>query len=182
MLPFDMPLALKSNRLLVRSATVSDAGQIFADYTSDPQIARWLPWKCHSSVEETNALITQAANAATARQSYLFVIVRQDDETTPLGLLNFGGSGHSISLGFGLARHSWGQGYAKEVACAAVEWLLRQPSVWRAWAYCDAENAASARVLEQAGMAREGMARRYAIHPNVSMTPRDCYLFAKVKL
>jgi RimJ/RimL family protein N-acetyltransferase len=132
-------------------------------------------------VEETNALITQSVDTAAARSNYLFAIVRHEEETMPLGLLNFSGGGYSVSLGFGLVRHSWGRGYAKEVVCAAVEWLLREPSVWRVWAYCDIENAASARVLEQAGMTCEGTARRYAIHPNISATPRDCYLFAKVK-
>jgi ribosomal-protein-alanine N-acetyltransferase len=181
MLPFDKPSALKSNRLLLRSPTVTDAGPLFAEYTSDPQIVRWLPWQRHRSVEETSALITQSVDAGAARSNYLFAIVRQEEEAMPLGLLNFGGSGHCVSLGFGLARHSWGRGYATEVACATAEWLLDQPLVWRVWAYCDTENAASARVLEQVGMTCEGTAWRYAVHPNVSATPRDCYLFARVK-
>jgi ribosomal-protein-alanine N-acetyltransferase len=181
MLAFEKPSALKSSRLLLRSPAITDAGPLFTDYTSDPQIVRWLPWQRHRSVEETSALITQSVDAGAARSNYLFAIVRQEDEATPLGLLNFGGNGHCVSLGFGLVRHSWGRGYATEVACTAVEWLLDQPPVWRVWACCDNENAASARVLEQAGMTCEGTARRYAVHPNVSDTPRDCYLFAKVK-
>jgi ribosomal-protein-alanine N-acetyltransferase len=181
MLPFDKPTAFKSNRLALRPPAATDAGRLFTDYTSDPQIVRWLPWQRHRSVEETSALINQSAEADAARSSYLFAIVSQEDQATPLGLLNFGGNGHCVSLGFGLVRYSWGRGYAKEVARAAVEWLLCQPPVWRVWAYCDTENTASVRVLEQAGMTCEGMARRYAVHPNVSATPRDCYLFAKVK-
>lgn len=181
MLPFDNPSALKSDRLLLRPPTISDAGPLFANYTSDPHVVRWLPWRRHNSVQETRALITQSISAGEVRSNYLLIIVSQDEVAMPLGLLNFSGSGHSVSLGFGLARHSWGRGYGKEVACAAVEWLLHRPPVWRVWAYCDTENVASARVLEQIGMIYEGTARRYAVHPNISANPRDCYLFAKVK-
>lgn len=181
MLPFDRPPAIKSDRLLLRPPAIADAGPLFADYTSDPHVTRWLPWRRHSSVEETNALIAQSADAAASRSNYLFVIVRQEEDTRPLGLLNLGGGGHSVSVGYGLARRSWGLGYAKEAACVAVEWLSRQPAVWRVWAYCDAENAASVRVLEHAGMICEGMARRYAVHPNISAIPRDCYMFARAR-
>jgi RimJ/RimL family protein N-acetyltransferase len=175
MLPFDRPSVIESDRLVLRAPTITDAGPLFAVYTSDLNVVRWLPWRRHGSVEETNALIVQSINAAAARSNYLFVIARREEEAKPLGLLNLGGGGHSVSLGFGLAQHSWGQGYAKEVASAAVRWLLRQPPVWRVWAYCDAENRASVRVLEQAGMTCEGKAQRYAVHPNISVTPRDCY-------
>jgi RimJ/RimL family protein N-acetyltransferase len=40
---------------------------------------------------------------------------------------------------------------------------------------------ASARLLERVGMQREGVLRRWQIHPNVAATPRDCYCYAIVK-
>jgi [ribosomal protein S5]-alanine N-acetyltransferase len=49
------------------------------------------------------------------------------------------------------------------------------------WAVCDVENAASARVLEKAGMRREGVLRRWAMHPNMGEEPRDSFCYAKVK-
>jgi ribosomal-protein-alanine N-acetyltransferase len=49
------------------------------------------------------------------------------------------------------------------------------------WAVCDVDNLASARVLEKAGMGREGRLRRWVLHPNVSAAPRDCWCYAHVK-
>ena len=49
------------------------------------------------------------------------------------------------------------------------------------WAVCDVDNPASARVMETAGVAREGKLRRWALHPNVSQTPRDFWCYARVK-
>jgi RimJ/RimL family protein N-acetyltransferase len=36
-------------------------------------------------------------------------------------------------------------------------------------------------VLEKVGMLREGVMRRYSIHPALSDEPRDCYLYAVTK-
>jgi len=45
----------------------------------------------------------------------------------------------------------------------------------------EGRDTASARVLEKLGMSREGVLRRWIIHPNISAEPRDCYVYAKVR-
>ncbi len=53
--------------------------------------------------------------------------------------------------------------------------------IWRFGDVCDVENVASARVMETAGLTREGVLRRWAVHPNLGDAPRDCWSFAKVR-
>ena len=59
-----------------------------------------------------------------------------------------------------------------------ARWAMRQPGIWRIGAVCDTENLASARVMEKAGLVREGVLRRWLIHPNVGSEPRDCFSYA----
>ncbi|MFA6141455.1 MAG: GNAT family protein, partial [Hyphomicrobium sp.] len=68
-----------------------------------------------------------------------------------------------------------------EALRALTDCALRQSPIWRASAACDAENVASARVMEKAGMAFEGILRRAITAPNMSPEPRDCRLYAKVR-
>src|SRR4029077_3851095 len=84
---------------------------------------------------------------------------------------------HAADIGYVLSRNLWGGGYMTEAANAVVEWAINLSSVYRVWAVCDCENKAdapdiigalSARVLEKVGMQREGILRRYIVHPNVS--------------
>ena len=84
-------------------------------------------------------------------------------------------------MGYVLARAHWGQGFMPEAAGEIVRMILSDPSMFRVESFCDIENAASARVLEKVGMLREGVMRRYIIHPTLSHEPRDCYLYAIVK-
>jgi ribosomal-protein-alanine N-acetyltransferase len=181
MLSFAMPSDLKTERLALRAPAPADADRLFAHYTSAPEIVRYLPWQRHCAVEETGTLIEQCASASAAGNGHLLVIVKREQPDRPIGLLHLSGADYSVSLGFGLARQHWGQGYGSEVASAAATWVLCQPGVWRVWAYCDIANSASARVLEQAGLSYEGTLRRYAVHPNLSPEPRDCRIYARVR-
>jgi [ribosomal protein S5]-alanine N-acetyltransferase len=84
-------------------------------------------------------------------------------------------------FGYVLARRCWGQGLMPEALAAVAEWALAQPGVFRFNALCDAENLASARAMEKAGLVREGLLRRRSVHPNIGDEPRDCFLYARVR-
>ena len=68
-----------------------------------------------------------------------------------------------------------------EALAAATDWTLGQPGIWRISGVCDVENLASARVMEKAGLVREGVLRRWIVHPNLSDAPRDSFSYAKVR-
>jgi [ribosomal protein S5]-alanine N-acetyltransferase len=68
-----------------------------------------------------------------------------------------------------------------EVLAEVTGWVMRQAGIWRIGAGCDVENSASARVMEKAGLEREGILRRWIIHPNISSEPRDWFSYAKVR-
>ena len=68
-----------------------------------------------------------------------------------------------------------------EALRAAVGWALAAPGVYRVGAVCDVDNPGSARVMEKAGLTREGLLRRWMVHPNVSDEPRDCFIYGRAR-
>jgi [ribosomal protein S5]-alanine N-acetyltransferase len=68
-----------------------------------------------------------------------------------------------------------------EVLTEVVDWAMGQSSVFRIGAFCDVDNVGSARVMEKSGMVREGLLRRWLMHPNISDEPRDCFSYARVR-
>ena len=180
MLPFVRPAELKTDRLALRALRPADAGPLFATYTSDADVARYLPWRRHHTPVETEAMVRYGDDLAASGSAYLLAIVLRTDDN-PIGLLNLADGDHGVSLGFGLARRHWDKGLGSEIITTVTAWLLDQPAIWRVWGYCDGANEASARVMTRVGMQFEGTVRRFATHPNLSPEPRTCKLFAAVR-
>ena len=125
--------------------------------------------------------LQQCLHAWTEGTIYAYVIELLEEPDLPIGMIDIRPRSQRVDYGYVLSRRYWGHGYMSEALSCLVEWSLDQPGVWRASAFCDWENHASARVMEKAGMTFEGVLRRYSVMPNASSEPRDCRMYAKVR-
>ncbi|WP_273691565.1 GNAT family N-acetyltransferase [Ketogulonicigenium vulgare] len=178
---YRLPTTFQTSRYHLRQATPDDAQAIFDAYGKDRNVTRYLAWRPHESVSDTAAFL-QIAAAQWDRGTGFAVVARplaQPDQV--IGMFHPQLFGHRVSYGYVLRASAWGQGCASEVMRWLVDHALSHPAIHRAEAFCDADNPASARVMEKAGMQREGLLRRYFVHPNISDAPRDCLIYAKVR-
>ena len=172
------PDGFQTRRLLLRPIILADARPIFDGYAQDAEVSRYLTWRPHLSIEQTEAYV-QASLAATTLRTY--VLVRRMDDAV-IGAFDLRQAAATrLEYGYVLARAFWGRGLMTEALAEVVAWALRQPSIWRIGAVCDVENRASARVMEKAGLEREAILRRWLVHPNLGEAPRDCFSYAKVR-
>ena len=174
------PEELETARLLLRLPVLEDAELIFRKYARDTQVTRYLVWRPHENIQVTRDFIQRCILCWQAGTAFPRVVVRKADRQL-VGMLELRIDGFRADFGYVLARDYWGNGYATEISKAVIAWALQQAHIFRVWATCDVENLASARVLEKAGMHREGILRRYILHPNISPEPRDSYCYAVVK-
>ncbi len=172
------PDTLQTPSLTLRRPRLSDAECIFEEYANDSDVTRYLLWHPHEEVGDTEAFLKLCLARWRAGTECTWVM-NLPGEDRAVGMLSCRIDGHKVDLGYVLAKRLWGNGLMSEAARAVVEWALSRPAIFRVSAVCDVENLASGRVLEKAGMIREGLLRRWLIHPNVSGEPRDCYLFAR---
>ena len=174
------PETFATERLLLRVPRPADAPAVFEGYAQDAEVVRYLVWRPHRSLRETEQFLeTCAANWASG--DYFPWAVTLKDGGELIGMIGLHPHEFKPSVGYALARRFWGRGFAAEALRPVVAWALAQPGIFRVWALCDVENRASARVLEKAGMTREGLLRRCTMHPNASDEPRDCYCYSVVK-
>jgi RimJ/RimL family protein N-acetyltransferase len=159
---------------------LSDAAAIFHAYAQDAEVTRYVRWRPHSSIQETEQYLTECVAAWDGNSRFPWVIELRGDGQL-LGMVELRVNGFKADVGYVVAHAFWGRGIATEALRPVVGWALSRASIYRVWALCDAENVASARVLEKVGMEREGLLRRYILHPNVSDEPRDSYCYAAVK-
>ncbi len=172
------PDALATPRLLLRPIVQDDAAAIFTAYTQDQEVTRYLTWRPHQHQFETEAYI---ARCLATESSRTYVIADRHDGGI-LGAIDLRqATTHRVEFGYVLATLHWGRGLMTETLQAVAGWALAQLSVFRIGAVCDVDNIASARVMEKAGLSREGLLRRWMIHPNISDEPRDCLAYGAAK-
>jgi ribosomal-protein-alanine N-acetyltransferase len=177
--PRSIPL-LDTARLRLRPPTLGDAPDIFAGYAQDPSVTRYLTWRPHNSIEQTRAFLRRCLAGMTDGSVLPWVLTERDDDHA-IGMIELRPTGHRAEMGYVLARDRWGRGLMSEAARAVADWGLARPGIFRVWSVTDVDNAASARVLEKAGMQREGLLRRWMMHPGVSPEPRDCWCFGRAR-
>ena len=175
-----LPDRFETPRLILRPIAADDASAVFTAYAQDPEVVRFLIWYPHPSIADTEAYIARCIAAPPDRERTYAVLGRADG--TLLGAFALRRPDpYRLDCGYVLARPFWGRGLTTEVLTAAAQWAMRQDGIWRIGAICDVENRASARVMEKSGLQREGILRRWIIHPNVSAEPRDCFSYAMVR-
>lgn len=176
----NLPEEFETERLILRKPRMDDAPAIFSAYAQDPEVTRYMTWSPHKNVEETYRIRELMLKLWDNGEAYSYAITFKNSDSV-IGMIAMHPDGFKVSIGYVLARSHWGNGYMTEAAQAIINWLLAQPEIYRVYATCDVENTASARVMEKVGMIREGLLRKYIVHPNISDEPRDSYIYAIVK-
>ncbi len=172
---------LETPRLRLRAPVQADARRIYDAYGTDAEVTRYLAWRPYSAPEQAEPRMVQRLEDLKSGRELSWVITPRAHADRLLGLVSLFPADHHAELGYVLARAHWGQGLMPEAAGAVLAWAIAQPEIYRVWAVTDVENRGSARVLEKIGMQHEGLLRRFGVHPNVSSSPRDCLLYARVR-
>jgi RimJ/RimL family protein N-acetyltransferase len=174
------PEILETKRLRLRKPALQDAEDIFRKYAQDPEVTKYLTWRPNRSAQETRDFLGACLRAWDEGKSFHWVIERTADHEL-LGMITARVDDQKWELGYVLAPSYWGRGYMTEVVKKIVDWALKQQEIYRVWSVCDVDNRASARVMEKAGMKREGTLRRWSMHPTISDAPRDSYCYSITK-
>ena len=174
------PEQIETERLILRIPRMEDVPAIFEGWAQDPEVTRFLTWRPHKQVGETQWVIRKAIIAWEGDARFPYMLQFKEGGGLA-GMMDLRIMIPRVNLGYVVARPHWGKGYMTEAVRAVIDWSLQQPIIHRVEATTDVENAASCRVMEKAGMTREGTLRKYILHPSLGNEPRDSFMYAIVK-
>ena len=170
---------LETPRLRLRRPLVSDAVAVF-DYACDPEVVHYMDWPRSETIDSVTAYLEASGSAWQSGEEWYWVVTLLDADCAIGGAaLRF--RGDSADFGYVLGRRYWRRGFGTEIASAIVRLALSAPGIKRIWATCDAENLASARVLEKSGLKLEAVLRSFAVRPNICPDPRDALMYSRVR-
>ena len=152
-----------SKRMILKEITRSDLEQIH-DLQSKPEIDEFNTLGIPQSIEITKERLRQLIDAQKElpRKSYNWKIIEKETDEF-IGQCGFNLSLNRFKLGeiyYNLLPEYWGKGYATEVARLLVETGFKHFHLHKVEAGVATENIRSIKVLEKAGMTREGLRRK----------------------
>ena len=149
-MPLALPLA--TPRLVLRPFAEDDAGALFR-MESDPEVKRFTGGP--ATRVQSDALLQRFLDADPGTGA--LAVARADTGALAgLGGLHPTDSEGEHELFLGLARDTWGQGYAAEAARALIAAAFAQLGALRVVAAVDPDNEPSARLVERIGMREVG--------------------------
>lgn len=154
-------MMLITERLLLREFEERD-WQSMLEYQVDPEFLRFNPWSYRTELDVRSfvRMFMDWSREQPRKKYQLVIALRETNQLIGNGGLRMNHPHAQVAeLGYELDRRFWGHGYATEAALALLTLGFEQLYLHRIWAYCVAENIASAHVLERIGMHYEGRQR-----------------------
>ena len=157
-------MQLVTERLVLRDYEPEDWKEVLR-YQRDPRHMRYYPWSARNAEDVQGCVNEYVARQAEDPRSIFQVAITLPTE----GLRLIGSCGVRVNdfaqregnIGYELDPEYWRRGYATEAASAVMRLGFEKLGLHRIWAQCNADNRASARVLEKLGMRCEAHFREH---------------------
>jgi RimJ/RimL family protein N-acetyltransferase len=155
----DVPVTLRTERLLLRPYRASDAEGILA-YSNDPEASLWDP-EGVVDLEDARVRAGRRGDWSHGKNAAWVIAPPADDDMLGgIQLQLIDPENANAEIGYGLLPHARGHGYTAEALGAVTEWSFSTLALERIGLLHAVENAASCRVAEQAGYRLEGTLRQ----------------------
>ena len=152
-------MELETERLRIREFQPSDLDSIH-EYASNPEVLKYMPFE-PNTLERSKNFMEQAISKQSMenRTDFEVAVVHRKENKLIGGCRINKETEIQAHIGYMINQKYWGFGYATEVAKALVTYGFTELDVHRIYATCVPDNIASWKVLEKAGLVREGRLR-----------------------
>lgn len=154
-----------TERLILRPLTLEDTQDMFA-YTSRPDATRFLSWHPHSHIEQTESFLkTVIATYGQVHTEFSWAIELKDKSKMigVIKLFDINKNNKRAEVSYILNADYQGQGYLNEAIISVIDFAFKHMQLIRVQARCTTDNLASEKVMQKAGMLREGVLKKYWI-------------------
>ncbi len=157
---------IETHRLVLRLFTIDDADDMFSNWASDPEVTRFLTWPPHSSADVTRKVLNSWVSRYGDGGYFQWAIEWKETGTVigSIAVVKLEEAIESAEIGYCLGRKFWGRGIMSEALRAVMDYLFDTVGLNRITAGHDVNNPKSGRVMEKAGMKKEGVLRASGIN------------------
>ncbi|MCL2342794.1 MAG: GNAT family N-acetyltransferase, partial [Firmicutes bacterium] len=153
---------LETERLILRPFALSDAQTMFRNWASDPEVTKYLLWKPHPDIAETERVLGEWVPQYEKPNYYQWAIVLKSlgEPIGSLGAFQLREDVGRIEVGYCIGRKFWGRGYTAEALSEVIRFFFEEVGLNRVEATHDAANPNSGKVMRKCGLRYEGTKRK----------------------
>lgn len=157
---------LETDRLILRQFRTGDADNMFRNWASDDEVTKFLTWPSHPDVNVTKQLLEEwvSGYAEPSRYNWAIELKETHELVGNISVVKLEERIEAADMGYCMGKAWWGQGIMPEALKRVITYLFEEVGVNRIAACHDANNPKSGRVMEKAGMKREGILRQAGLN------------------
>ncbi len=141
---------LFTERLTLRRYRPWDAEDLYDRFGTDEVMFQYSGWNPYANPEMAQETVQRFIASYENDHSYSWIMDFDDELVGTIGA--YDAQDDQIEVGFSVARICWGRGYAAEALQTVLRYLTENEGFRRVTAWCAAENIASQKTMEKAGM------------------------------
>jgi len=143
-----------TDRFFLRKFQIEDAEDVYTNWTSDSESAKYNAWKVHSSINVTKEYLSEWIKHYEKKDYYLWAITDKNTKEVigSISATNIKNKKGYCEIGYTVARKYWNKGIATEVLISILEFLTKEVGFKIVRAFHHINNTASGKVMQKAGM------------------------------
>ena len=148
---------IETPRLILRPFEVADAGAMFRNWASDPEVTQFLTWPTHTGPQISEMVLRSWVESYSQDNYYAWAIVLKESGE-PIGSISGMDPQDSIAcveIGYCIGKSWWHQGIMTEALRGVMDYLF-SIGFNRIFARHDPNNPHSGAVMIKCGMVYEG--------------------------
>lgn len=152
---------IETDRLILRRFTIDDAEDMYNNWASDPEVTKFLTWPTHSSVDVSRYVLNDWVSHYEEGDFFNWAMELKENGQVigNISVVEVKERAEAADMGYCMGRAYWGRGLMPEALKAVMDYLFDVVGLNRVAACHDVNNPKSGRVMDKAGMKREGILR-----------------------
>ena len=153
---------LETERLYLRRASVVDAEEMYKNWSSNPNVSRFLSWEPTNSVTEARNILRSWSYNYTKQNYYQWMVILKENKEVigTIGQVRQDRLASLVEIGYCIGEDWWNQGIMTEALNRVIKFFFEDVRVNRIEARHDTRNPASGKVMEKCGLTYEGVLRQ----------------------
>lgn len=171
---------LESKRIVLRPLSLNDAEHVYKSWTSDSEVAKFMIWDMHKSVDDTIEWLKVEEQNIDSEHHYTWGFVfKETGELFGSGSINFKKELDCYELGYNIMKKYWSQGLTSEAGKVILDFAVNTLGEKKFFCRHAVDNIGSKKVMTKLGFEYCGDSSYTSFNGEKNFSSKDYYLNVK---